>query len=129
MTGVTWSLTNTAFGTPIETGTVAGGTNIPVATAFGYYSVLEESISIPFVTLATGTYWFQLSNGQDAFDNKCFWWDGERWSLITAFDADYGQIPSETFQIHRYLPRSHPASCCWAPACLRWPAWQPAGSF
>jgi hypothetical protein len=102
MTGVTWSLTNTAFGTPIETGTVAGGTNIPVATAFGYYSVLEESISIPFVTLAPGTYWFQLSNGQDAFDNN-IWWD-ESDGPSTAFDADFGQIPSETFQITAVSP-------------------------
>ena len=102
MTGVTWSLTNTAFGTPIETGTVVGGTNIQVATAFGYYSVLEESISIPDVTLAAGTYWFQLSNGQDAFDNNV-WWD-ESDGPSTAYDTDYGQIPSETFQIIATTP-------------------------
>jgi hypothetical protein len=97
LTSVTWSITNTAFGAPIETGTVAGAPNTQVATGFGYYSIDEESISIPNVTLAPGTYWFQLSNGVDAYDIDAFWDESD--GASAALDPDFGQIPSETFQI------------------------------
>jgi hypothetical protein len=98
LTSVVWSITDTAFGTTIKTGTAAGGPNTPVATAFGYYPVLEESISIPKVTLVAGTYWFQLSDGQDAYGTNV-WWDESDGPSIAYETGGYGQIPSETFQI------------------------------
>jgi hypothetical protein len=99
LTSVNWTITDTAFGTSIETGTAAGEPETQVATAFGYYPVLEESISIPpTVALAPGTYWFQLSEGLDAYDNNV-WWDESDGPSIAYATGGLGQIPSETFQI------------------------------
>ncbi|HZL27747.1 MAG TPA: PEP-CTERM sorting domain-containing protein [Acidobacteriaceae bacterium] len=98
LTSVSWSITDTAYGTSIASGTVAGGPNTQVATAFGYYPVLEESLSIPALNLAAGTYWFQLSEGLDAYDNNVYWDESDGPS--TAFESGgVGQIPSETFQL------------------------------
>lgn len=97
LTSVTWAITNTPYGAPIDSGNVAGGPNTQVATAFGYYPVLEESISIPNLALPGGTYWFQLSDGLDAYDDNVFWDESDGPS--TAYESSYGQIPSETFQI------------------------------
>jgi hypothetical protein len=97
LTSVTWSITSTPFGAPIETGTAAGGPNSQVATGFGYYPILQESISIPLLPLAAGTYYFELTGGQDAYDTSV-WWD-ESDGPSTADDLSIGPIPSETFQI------------------------------
>jgi len=104
LNSVTWSITDTAFGTAIATGSATGGPNTQVATAFGSYPVLEETISIPGLNLAAGTYWLQLSNGEDAYDNNV-WWDESDGSSI-AFASGYGSIPSETFQIIAPEPSS-----------------------
>lgn len=98
LTSVIWSITDTAYGTSIESGTAAGGPNTQVATAFGYYPVLEESISIPQITLAAGTYWFQLSGGQDAYGTNV-WWDESGGPSIAYETGGSDPIPSETFQI------------------------------
>lgn len=98
LTSVSWSITDTAYGTSLASGTSAGGPETQTATAFGYYPVLEESISIPYVTLGAGTYWFQLSEGLDAYDNNVYWDESDGPS--TAFESGgVGQISSETFQI------------------------------
>lgn len=97
LNSVTWSITDTAFGSVLATGTATSFANTQVATAFGTYPVLEESISIPDLTLGTGTYWLQLSGGQDAYDNNV-WWD-ESDGASAANSTDSGPIPSETFQI------------------------------
>jgi hypothetical protein len=103
LTSVTWSITDTAYGTPFESGIAAGGPNTQVATAFSYYPILEESISIPDLQLTAGTYWLQLSAGQDAYFNNV-WWD-ESDGPSTAYETGgFGQIPSETFQIVGYTP-------------------------
>jgi hypothetical protein len=98
----TWSISNSAFGAPIATGDVTGGPNTQVATADGYYSILQESISFPDVDLTAGTYWLELSNGSDAYDTAV-WWD-ESDGASTAFSSDSGLIPSETFQINGTVP-------------------------
>jgi len=98
MTSVNWSITDTAYGTSLASGSAAGGPNTQVATAFGFYPVLEESFSIPLLKLTAGTYWLQLSDGLDAFDNNIYWDESDGRS--TAFESGgIGQIPSETFQI------------------------------
>jgi hypothetical protein len=98
LTSVTWGLSFTPYGTPFETGTAVGGPNTQVATAFGYYPVLEESISIPAVSMASGTYWLQLSNGLDAYDDAV-WWDQSSGPSTAYETGGVGAIPSETFQI------------------------------
>jgi hypothetical protein len=98
----TWSISDSAFGAPIATGDVAGGPNTQVATAYGYYSILQESISIPDVDLTAGTYWLELSNGSDAYDTSV-WWD-ESDGASAAFSSDAGAIASETFQINGTVP-------------------------
>jgi len=98
LTSINWTITDTAYGTTIASGTAAGGPNTQVATAFGYYPTLKESVTIPNVTIGPGTYYFQLSEGQDAYANNV-WWD-ESDGASTAYESGgYGQIPSETFQI------------------------------
>ena len=105
LTSVDWSITDTAYGTPIESGTAACWPNTQVATAFGYYPVLQEFISIPQVTLVAGTYWFQLSGGLDAYGTNV-WWD-ESDGPSTAYETGVsGPIPSETFQILSPEPSS-----------------------
>ena len=98
LTSVDWSISSTAFGTPIASGTSVAGPNTQVATAFGYYSVLEETILIPFVSLPAGTYWLQLSNAQDAYDTSV-WWDESDGSSTAYESGSLAPIPSETFQI------------------------------
>jgi hypothetical protein len=98
LTSVNWAIMSTVDGTPIASGTAAGGPNTQVATAFSYYPVLQESIAIPNVVLQPGTYYIQLSEGQDAYDNNV-WWD-ESDGASTAYETGgIGAIPSETFQI------------------------------
>ena len=104
LTSVTWEITDSAYGTVLASGTASGGSETQVATAFGYYSIEEESISIPGVALAAGTYYFELTGGQDGYDTGV-WWD-ESDGSSTAFDAA-GSIPSETFQI---TPTPEPSS-------------------
>jgi hypothetical protein len=96
LTSVDWSITDTPFGSVEASGTSTSGPNTPIATGFGYYSILGESITIPDVTLAGGTYYLELTNGQDAYDTSA-WWD-ESDGPSTAYNAN-GAIPSETFQI------------------------------
>jgi len=104
LTSVNWAITDSAYGTVLASGTASGGPNTQVATAFGYYSIDEESISIPGVALAAGTYYFELTGAQDGYDTGV-WWD-ESDGSSTAFDAA-GSIPSETFQI---TPTPEPSS-------------------
>ncbi|HEY3839256.1 MAG TPA: hypothetical protein VGL72_21935 [Bryobacteraceae bacterium] len=98
----TWSISSSAFGAPIASGNVAGGPNTQVATAYGYYSILQESVSIPDLDLTAGTYWLELSNGSDAYDTAV-WWD-ESDGASAAFSSDAGAIASETFQIDGTVP-------------------------
>jgi hypothetical protein len=98
LTSVDWYISDTAYGTPVASGTAVGGPNTQVATAFGYYPVLEESISIPTLALPGGTYWFQLSDGVDAYDSSV-WWDESDGPSIAYESGGYGLEPSETFQI------------------------------
>jgi hypothetical protein len=103
LNSVSWAITGTPYGAALESGAVAGGPNTQVATAFGYYPVLEESFSIPNLTLTAGTYWFQLSEGLDAYDNNVYWDESDGPS--TAFESGgVGQIPSETFQLIAITP-------------------------
>lgn len=96
LTSVAWSITDTPFGAVEASGVTTEGPNTPVATGFGYYSILGETITIPDVPLASGTYYLELTNGQDAYDTSV-WWD-ESDGPSTAYNAG-GQIPSETFQV------------------------------
>jgi hypothetical protein len=99
MTSVTWSITGTPFGAPFDglTGTAAPvGPNTLVATGFGYYPILEESITIPPTIVPVGTYYLQLTGGVDAYDINVFWDESDGSSI--AYNTG-GAIPSETFQI------------------------------
>jgi hypothetical protein len=99
LSSVTWSITDTPFGAAIATGNATGGPNTQVATAYNYYSILQESISIPSLYLAgANTYWFELSNGIDAYDIGVYWDESDGSS--TAFLSSGDQIPSETFQVN-----------------------------
>jgi len=98
LTSINWAITSPAYEAPIASGTAAGGPNTQVATAFGYYPVLEETVAIPSVYLGPGTYYFQLSEGLDAYDNNV-WWDESDGPSIAYETGGYGSIPSETFQM------------------------------
>jgi len=103
LSSVTWSISSTAFGAPLATGTATGAPNFQVGTAFGYYPVLEESITIPYLGLAAGTYWFQLSDALDAYDINV-WWDQSSGHSTAYETGGYGQVHSETFQIIAATP-------------------------
>lgn len=100
LTSVNWAITDSAYGTVLASGTALGGPNTQVATGFGYYSIDEESISIPYVTLQAGTYYFELTGAQDGYDTGV-WWDESDGPSTAAYVSSNGsgQNPSETFQI------------------------------
>ena len=99
LSSYTWAITSTPFGAPIATGNAIGGPNTQVGTGFGYYPILQESVSFAgLYLLANTTYYFELSNGVDAYDIGV-WWDESDGPSTAMSTAVAGQIPSETFQV------------------------------
>lgn len=96
LTSVNWSITDTAFGTVVASGTATDLGNVYLNSPEVYNDNLE-SFSIPDLDLASGTYWLQLGKAVTA-DSSVAYWDTSDGASQEAnnFGATIG---SETFQI------------------------------
>ena len=102
MTHVDWAISSDPFSGYLATGPGASVSGVYLTSAF-QYDVDQESISIPSLSLAAGTYWFELGNAvtaQGGFD--AYWdWSGGPSSVGVSSNGTYEGLisPSETFQI------------------------------
>ncbi len=97
LTSVNWEITTDAFGgTQLASGTATGLPNTFIDSYFGS-QYLEESVSIPSLALASGTYWFALWNASTEDGRAGIW--GESNGSSIAYQTGGGEVISETFQI------------------------------
>jgi hypothetical protein len=109
---VDWLITTGAF-----SGTLASGTSAAVNTymfnVMGF-DVYSESISIlPNLSLAAGTYWFQLQNAVASVSGDPVFWDendGPSQAFQKSPGTQQGSIPSESFTIENPIPVPEPGT-------------------
>jgi len=101
LSSVDWSIGTIPYGgTPATAATTDEGL---VATGLGYFPVYLESISLPNLSLAAGTYWFTLQNASTTGGSPPALWDISNGpSTAYQFDPTTSSntlIPSESFNI------------------------------
>jgi hypothetical protein len=94
--GVDWAIQATPFGTNLFSGTAAISSSFLGTNSLGA-DVYLDTISLPNVSLASGTWYLQLTNETTTISDTGFWAESDGPSL--AFQSGNGQIPSESFQI------------------------------
>jgi hypothetical protein len=114
LTGVNWSIGNTEEGSSLGSGTAGTVSTLVVTNGYGF-DVYSESISIPDITLAAGTYWFTLGSATTV-DSNLAYWDMNNGPSV-AFqngsnlnDYSEGGSNSETFSIDGTAVTPEPSS-------------------
>jgi hypothetical protein len=115
LTGVNWSIGNTEEGSSLGSGTAGTVSTLVVTNGYGF-DVYSESISIPDITLAAGTYWFTLGSATTV-DSNAAYWDMNNGPSV-AFENTIGTLigyseggsNSETFSIDGTAVTPEPSS-------------------
>jgi hypothetical protein len=109
LTGVSWSIGTSAFGSEISSGT-ASLTNTPTGLTYGGYWPVVESTFLLSGTVAAGTtYYLTLTNLSTA-ENGTGWWDQSE-GPSSAFSTEVGgEIGSTSFQLYGVAAVPEPAT-------------------
>ena len=115
LTGVNWSIGTADFDSSQGTGTAVPANAFVVTNGYGF-DVYSESISIPDITLAAGTYWFTLGSATTV-DSNLAYWDMNNGPSV-AFENTLGNLNgysekgsnSETFSIDGTAVTPEPSS-------------------
>jgi hypothetical protein len=93
---VDWAIQSSPLGTNLFSGTATISSTFLGTNGLGA-DVYKDTIALPSIPLAPGTWYLQLTNETTGLGGPGFWAESDGPSL--AFQSNVGQIPSESFQI------------------------------